>query len=87
MLSVKKAAEAILTARKPIKSNTFLVQCLVGMKLGEHEMKIKTYRTNNKMCLKWYLKLRLIKTARAHEKSLQKNFSSISLKTEFNNTA
>ena len=50
------------------------------MKLGEHKIKIKTCRTNNKTCLKWYLKLTLYKTARAHKKEPSKNFSSISLK-------
>ena len=53
--------------------------CCMNM-MGEHKMKIKTQRTNNKTCLKWYLKLPLFKTARAHKKSFQKNFSSISLK-------
>ena len=44
------------------------------MKLGEHKIK-KTCRTNNKTCLKCYLKFALFKTAslaRAHKKSLQK---------------
>ena len=50
------------------------------MKLGEHKIKIKTYRTNKKTCLKGYLKLTLYKTARAHKKEPSKNFSSISLK-------
>ena len=48
------------------------------MKLGEQKIKIKTYRTNKKTCLKWYLK-NLYKTARA-KKEPSKNFSAISLK-------
>ena len=50
------------------------------MKLGEHKIKIKTYTTNKKTCLKWYLKLTLYKTAGAHKKEPSRDFSSISLK-------
>ena len=50
------------------------------MKFGEHKMKLKTYWTNNKTCLKWYLKLVLFKAAGEHIQGTFKNFSSISLK-------
>ena len=45
------AVGLLLRARKPMKSNTFFIT-IRFMHLGEHKMKIKTYRTNNKACLK-----------------------------------
>ena len=71
-LFCKKAAVGLLlTAKKLTKSNNFLLQC-VAWSWENTKLKWKTCRTNDKMCLKWYLKLALYKTARAHKKSLQK---------------